>query len=112
MLSEIFRIVNYFTIGDLSARSGLLTAREGAPTALLAALGGLGERKYLVQSIRPKGVVHPPPISLRAEQSCLSENTQMKGEPGLGDIERLFQLPNAPFAMGNHLDDVHACRIR
>jgi len=62
----------------------------------------------LFEGIRHQLVVNPPTILPVADDSRVLENAKMERQSGLGGIERIGQLADAPLSFAEQLDDLES----
>src|SRR6266550_225756 len=111
VLSEIFRIVNYFTIGDSGARESPAAGQRAGPH-MLAGAHDLHDCNHEVQGLSPESVILRATLATLTNQTRLPEHLQVKGDGGLGCVQNLLQLVDASLALRKELEDRQARGVR
>src|SRR6266487_6154563 len=100
VLSEIFRIVNYFTIGDSGARESLAT-RQGTGPSMRSRAHDQRKADHVFEGVAFQAIVLPATVAVHANQAC--------GRPArLRSAEDFMQLRHAAFPLRQQLEDVQA----
>src|SRR6266496_6150317 len=104
VLSEIFRIVNYFTIGDLGARESLAT-RQGAGPSMRSRAHDQRKADHVFEGVAFQAIVLPATVAVHANQARGLKHFQMERHARLRSAEDFMQLRHAAFPLRQQLED-------